>query len=224
MPTRTARTLCALLLVMAATPALAQSLYLPRGHSGRLLTARYQTGETAQALAVSAGMSFQGELDVGILGSRITFDDVPAELGDDVTQTQAGAYVSTHLFRPREEQPLGSYGEISYQRYRLTSDVLDELDLDTSGGHLEAEVRVYVTTELSPGLTLLPAVGLVLSRTDVTITDDLGNQASDSESTHAFLLGVDLLWKDRIVIQPEILLGEEETIYSLGVGLLLPGS
>jgi len=141
-----------LLVVAAATPATAQSLHLPAGSNGVVVSAGWSVGPSSNGVETFAGASIGGTVDVGIQISRYTL-----KFGDGFESTFEDYAPLVSWFPVKEQSGAPISLSVNGQLF------IDHYDADEdSGKYVQIGTTVYKTFELKNRWTVIPFGGFAL--------------------------------------------------------------
>ncbi len=214
-----------LVVVCSANVAYSQGDYFEKGVSGFEVDAGFFSNDDLSGLGGGFGYSISGIFDLGLSVSRVSFDEKLA--GEDMHATAVSPYVTFHVIKQDSIRfPISVSIGGAYERDSYSSDALDLLDWELKGDYFAFGFSVFKNVSTSPAMAIQPRGSFSYVTGSTEISDKYGNSERESNNTTSFEIGVSLLFKTSPTttfrLHPGISINEDNTTFSLGVGLIVP--
>ena len=210
--------LIAVLLMISAAAAFAQSVFIEKGENafggGALFSFASDTFESGGQL----GYSFDGIFDIGLY--------VGAGKVDDDTMGDTGYFgiapgVEYFFIKQNDEYPVSFSADFSFNYVSFYSDDLDTLDWDVSSSGYSIGANVYYEYVMSEKISVIPSFGLEMIYANVKIEPAGGSSIEDDETNMGISLAVPFKIKMKenflITVPVGISIVDGESMFMVGV-------
>lgn len=190
-----------------------QGAFLEKGQSGFGIGAGFVTNKDVTGFGGIIGYSVSGILDFGVSLNRFNFDQ--KLLGSDLSATVISPIVTFYALKQNEDIPFSFSIDASYDWQNYSNDVLDNNNIDMTGGFFSAGSSLFSNFRASSSMRIQPSISFSYVTGEVILEDNNGNEKTEKDNTTVFdfslALAFDTSPNNIIVVKPRVSINEGTT-------------
>jgi hypothetical protein len=210
--------------LLAAASATAQTRFRDHGSAGPGLQAGKTGSDRTRGWFVDGVWTFTGGVDLGLEYAELE-RGLPTDAGEvvygDYETTGFTPHLTLQLLRPDEASLLGFDLLAGYTFARFGGDAVNAMeqaaDAKMTGHGYTVGGEVYLRLDDVKNLVAYPSLGLAYTRSTVSL-DDVDETSSD----HFTVARLSLVLYRHFVVDPQLMMMDDETHWSIAFGVLYP--